>query len=602
MRPVLLLIASGPVPGPEDEALAAAGLSAARAASPPEAASLLREGAGLLWVVGAPAEWRARFPDAQLVAVGAVAEETDLDDVHPAGDAPPSLVRRVRLARLRAARAAEHATARAARDALLQAHLAARQRELEGLRLGADRLGEARDGFYALVGHDIRSPLAVVLGNGQLLEEGLLAPGQRKKAAETIRRQAERIGQMVDDVLDRCRRADVPGGPRAVVDLGELVRVAIGRGASTHLEVDGPAPVHVDVVALEDALESVLAWARRASADRGPVVAWVGADERAATLLVRHRGPPADPLEPSTLGKGEGIRAVARFVAAHEGLLRWDPSGEGGGTLTMSLPRAAPGPAPRRVLLAGADLDRLLSFAEALAPAWEPRVAGDDDAWDAACVGGAAAIVVLDDPRALARALATPSLVGVPRLWAGDDPAAALAAGASATVPAPIDGAALLAEVRRLVLAASAARAAGAVPGSSPQGILCPESLARRLLDERRAAQGAGRPLPGLVLRVVDLAELRRARGWAAGEHALAWLAGEVRERLGPSALVGRASDDRLLALLPGREPGFLHDVGRELDEALARARPRLGAGRAVVKVRCDVVDASDEAAVVAVR
>lgn len=49
-----------------------------------------------------------------------------------------------------------------------------------------------------VLSHDVRGPLAVLLGQVELLDEGLVSPNQLPQMAATLRRQAERIRAVLD--------------------------------------------------------------------------------------------------------------------------------------------------------------------------------------------------------------------------------------------------------------------------------------------------------------------------------------------------------------------------------------------------------------------
>ena len=72
-------------------------------------------------------------------------------------------------------------------------------------------MSSARDlELRRLLRHDVRTPLAVILGRCELLEaelQGPLSPEQRV-AIEAIRRNAERLGLLLDDAVQRLGASD----------------------------------------------------------------------------------------------------------------------------------------------------------------------------------------------------------------------------------------------------------------------------------------------------------------------------------------------------------------------------------------------------------
>jgi PAS domain S-box-containing protein len=104
--------------------------------------------------------------------------------------------------------------------------------------------------FLALVTHDLRNPLSTIVGMGATLEtHGELLSGDRiKRMGEAVRRQAERISRLADDLYDvsRLEASSLLLSPRAVdlaqviqsgldtvdprLDIATLVEVAVPRG------------------------------------------------------------------------------------------------------------------------------------------------------------------------------------------------------------------------------------------------------------------------------------------------------------------------------------------------------------------------------------
>src|SRR5262249_39096282 len=62
---------------------------------------------------------------------------------------------------------------------------------------------EARDEVVAIVAHDLRNPLGIILGQAQSLQRGVL-DGDRR-APERIRKAADRMNRLIQDLLDVTR-------------------------------------------------------------------------------------------------------------------------------------------------------------------------------------------------------------------------------------------------------------------------------------------------------------------------------------------------------------------------------------------------------------
>ena len=90
-----------------------------------------------------------------------------------------------------------------------------------------ERLSKEKTRFLSVASHELRTPLTIVGGFVDLLSDGDLNQDQRKKI-ERIKRQLERLGRLLDDLLSvsRIDRGEAPLA-LSVVDLGEILRSAI---------------------------------------------------------------------------------------------------------------------------------------------------------------------------------------------------------------------------------------------------------------------------------------------------------------------------------------------------------------------------------------
>src|SRR3954462_15900168 len=111
-------------------------------------------------------------------------------------------------------------------------------------RKGEEELASARDfekWIIAIVSHDIRNPLNAIAGSAATLLEAS-DPGIVKRAAERVLRGAQRIGDIVGDLLDVARERQGTGVPlsAARTDLRTICRQVLGdfEGAATDKGLD----------------------------------------------------------------------------------------------------------------------------------------------------------------------------------------------------------------------------------------------------------------------------------------------------------------------------------------------------------------------------
>jgi signal transduction histidine kinase/ActR/RegA family two-component response regulator len=381
--------------------LARAGIPAVEARSVPELCALLDEGAGAALVAeevfapgagaGAPlAEWLSRqppwseLPVVVFTAAGASAttRSAALDLI--GARAHVTLVDRpVRVATLLSA----------VSGALRLREHQVRMRDL------VDRLADSvrtRDQFLAMLGHELRNPLAAIHTATELL---LRAPASPERTAALIARQTRKLSRLVDDMLEVSR---VESGKialqRAIVDLRGCVERSVEAagaqaeraGLALHVEVPAePVPVDGDPLRLEQVVGNLLANALKYTPAGGAVTVSVAREGETAALTVADTGVGVDPADldrifepfaqaPTTLdrsqgGLGLGLSLVRGLVALHGGAVRARSDGLGRGTqvkVTLPLARAdalgagaggpaagaaAPSPGPARHVLVVED-------------------------------------------------------------------------------------------------------------------------------------------------------------------------------------------------------------------------------------------------------
>jgi signal transduction histidine kinase len=263
----------------------------------------------------------------------------------------------------------------------VQAGLTARRRQYE-VRDLVQRLEGAvaeRDRFLAMLGHELRNPLAAVVNTVELLRSDGHENGNSEEYREIIARQSRQLARLVDDLLDVSR---VSAGKIALqsrtLDLVGVVRqcydLILCEGRSGHLctfeAPDGAVPVYGDAARLEQIASNLLTNALKYTPVDGQIRVEVRAERPWAVLRVSDTGigisredlphvfelfVQADKsLDRSQGGLGLGLTLVKSLVGLHGGEVEAESGGPGqGSTFTVRLPLqeamadvAAPAPAP----------------------------------------------------------------------------------------------------------------------------------------------------------------------------------------------------------------------------------------------------------------
>jgi PAS domain S-box-containing protein len=250
------------------------------------------------------------------------------------------------------------------------------ERALELERVEAERLrteDEVKTTFLHAVSHDLRTPLAAILGLAVTLEREdlVLEPREARDLAHRIAQNARRLDRMVGDFLDFERLARGVAEPNyALVDVGALLREIV---ASNELVSDrtlsleiAPATVRADAAMLERIVENLLG----NTAKHTPATAriWVRMTpwDDGIELVVEDDGPgvpdadkdrifePFRQGSPAATGSGVGLALVARFAEMHDGSA-WVEDRHGGGASFHVTIASEPG--ERRIDIARLERD-----------------------------------------------------------------------------------------------------------------------------------------------------------------------------------------------------------------------------------------------------
>jgi PAS domain S-box-containing protein len=245
----------------------------------------------------------------------------------------------------------------------------------QNLRLSAT--DEAKSLAIQAVSHDIRTPLAAILGLAATLEHRAdeMSPEDVRDLSSRIVHNSRRLDRIVTDLLDldRLQRRGFAARLRPV-DLGSLIRQLVTRTDAVterRLQLDtGPVHIEADPTMVERIVENLLAnavkhtpgdsriWVRVERTDEGALIAveddgpGIAAADRERIFEPFVQGTSAGPG-----GAGVGLALVVKFAELHDGRA-WVQERAGGGSSF-------------RVLLAFEPEERVLVLPED--PSEDPR-------------------------------------------------------------------------------------------------------------------------------------------------------------------------------------------------------------------------------------
>ncbi|HEU4784198.1 MAG TPA: ATP-binding protein [Ktedonobacterales bacterium] len=260
--------------------------------------------------------------------------------------------------------------------ALVWRAFAARERHLreeQAARATAEAAVALRNEFLSIASHELRTPVAVLLGNTQLLERVLLSrvkqDTQVRRSFGAIQRQLTRIQALIAAMLDVSRiergHLKIAHDPLDLVALVEAVVDEMRTTTQAHpielvVPTDAPLDVFVygDALRLEQVMFNLLQNAIKYSPDGGPIQVKVArADNWASVAVTDHGlGIVAEALphlferfyrapgvrSEHISGLGIGLFIVHEIVTLHGGDVSVVSEQGTGTSVTVRLPLAAP--------------------------------------------------------------------------------------------------------------------------------------------------------------------------------------------------------------------------------------------------------------------
>lgn len=224
-----------------------------------------------------------------------------------------------------------------------------------------------RNSLLAALSHDLRTPLAALVGMAQMLADSRPALSEHQQGLATgMREKLLRVADMVTNLLDMARiqsgeirlRLEWQSMEEIIGSAVKAAHGALGGRAVAVRMAPGVPLVECDAVLVERVLANLLENAGKYTPGGTPVEIHVSAVDDRLQVSVRDHGPGVPKgqeelifekftrgnVESATPGVGLGLAICRAIVEAHRGRIRVDATQPHGATFTFSLPLGTPPP------------------------------------------------------------------------------------------------------------------------------------------------------------------------------------------------------------------------------------------------------------------
>ncbi len=233
------------------------------------------------------------------------------------------------------------------------------------MRMESERV---RNSLLSAISHDLRTPLATIVGaSSSLVEQAdALSPETRTELARAIHDESRRMSRLANNLLDMAR---LEGGSvkldRQWYPLEELTGAVLsrldkrldGRDVVVHIPPQLPW-LHVDAILIEQALENLLENAIKYSTPGTPIEIGARIEGDEIRIGISDQGPGIAPgdeqrifdkfyranAERAQSGVGLGLTICQAIVSAHGGRIWAERNAAGGATFRLAIPMQQPSP------------------------------------------------------------------------------------------------------------------------------------------------------------------------------------------------------------------------------------------------------------------
>ena len=216
-----------------------------------------------------------------------------------------------------------------------------------------------KDEFLAMLGHEVRNPLAAIMNAVQVMHVSGADPARMARSVALVDRQSQNLRRIVDDLLDVARvtrgKIELRKQPADIVQIVhqavDVVRPMLSRGEELEIDVNATPPLRADVdrTRLEQSIVNLLTNAIKFTPQDRHIRVTVERDGRNVIVMVSDNGIGIAPdmqarifdlfaqadrsLDRSQGGLGIGLFICRRLIELHGGAITAFSEGLGRGSV-----------------------------------------------------------------------------------------------------------------------------------------------------------------------------------------------------------------------------------------------------------------------------